>query len=109
MVVNGAGLDRLQAAMVARSMMRSWAEGAELVEMVRTAYESGWLKQLQDDTTADKVAADAGVPVEHVSDVLAVLVSAGVVEARNGTFRLSPAFDALVAGVAGVGMPTARD
>lgn len=106
---DGAGLDRLKAAMVARSMMRDWAGGAELVELVRAAHDAGWLDRLRGAITAGKLAADAGVPVEHATDMLAVLVSAGVVEVSDGTYRLSPAFDALVEGVAGVGMPAVLD
>lgn len=110
MTGNGAhedSLGRLQAALSARSTMKRWAEGAELVEIVRAAHDAGWLEKLHDDTTAAELSAGTGASAEQVSNVLAVLVSAGVVRAEEASFRLSPAFDALVAGVSGVDFPTA--
>ncbi|QWF78122.1 SAM-dependent methyltransferase [Amycolatopsis sp. CA-230715] len=112
MTGNGAhedGLDRLQAALSARATMKRWAEGAELVEVVRAAHDAGWLARLRDEITAEDLASDAGVPVGQVSDVLAVLVSAGVVRAGETSFRLCPAFDALVAGASGVDIRTVLD
>jgi SAM-dependent methyltransferase len=103
---SGQGLEGLQAALLARSMVKSWAEGLELIELVRAAHRAGWLEQLRGETTAAELATTAGVPVEQVSDVLAVFASAGVVRGRESSFRLSPAFDALVAGAAGVDVST---
>lgn len=102
-------LERLQDALAARSMLRSWAEGAELIELVQAAYQAGWLKQLRGETTADELASANSVPVEQVSNVLTVLTSAGVVQAKAATYCLSPAFDALVAGVSGVDMAASLD
>jgi SAM-dependent methyltransferase len=102
-------LKRLQAAMAARSAIRSWAEGAELIELVRAAYHAGWLDQLRGGTTAEELAASNGVSVEQASNVLTVLTSAGVVQAETTSFRLSPAFDALVAGVSGIDMTVPLD
>lgn len=100
------GLGRLQAALSARSVMKSWAEGMELIELVRGVHHAGWLKQLHEETTANELSSATGVPVEQVSNVLAVLASAGVVQAEETSYRLSPTFDALVAGASGVDMPT---
>lgn len=103
---SGQGLDELQAALAARSMVKSWAEGLELIELVQAAHRAGWLGQLRGETATAELAATTDVPVEQVSDVLAVLASAGVVQGRGSSFRLSPAFDALVAGATGVDVPT---
>jgi SAM-dependent methyltransferase len=103
---SGQGLEGLQAALAARSMVKSWAEGLELVELVHAAHRAGWLGQLRGETTAAELATTTDVPAEQVSDVLAVLAAAGVLQGRGSSFRLSPAFDALVAGAAGVDVPT---
>ncbi|GLY92499.1 SAM-dependent methyltransferase [Actinoallomurus iriomotensis] len=103
------GLERLQAALAARSVMRSWAEGAELIELVQAAYRAGWLDQLRGDTTAEELAASNGVSVEQVSNVLTVLTSAGVVQAKAASFCLSTTFDALVSGVSGFDMTEPLD
>jgi SAM-dependent methyltransferase len=94
--------DSIRAAMAARSVIRQWSAGAELIEVVRSAYQAGWLTRLRATTTASELAASTGAPAEQVSSVLAVLVSAGVVSAEGARFQLVPAFDALVAGASGV-------
>lgn len=99
-------MESIQAAMAARSAIKSWAEGTELIELVRAAYRAGWLEQLRGETTVAELAAAHSVPAEQVSDVMAVLASAGVVRPGVGetSFRLRPDFDALVAGASGVEM-----
>ncbi|WP_143249813.1 SAM-dependent methyltransferase [Amycolatopsis sacchari] len=94
-------MERLQAAMTARATLKSWAEGRELVELVRAAHRAGWLDQLRSGATVEKLAAQ-GVPAERVRSVLELLVAAGVAEAEADTFRLTPAFDALVEGGEGI-------
>ncbi|MEE1939647.1 class I SAM-dependent methyltransferase [Streptomyces sp. TRM 70361] len=86
--------------------MKGWAEGLELIELVRAAHRAGWLERLRDDMSAAELASVTGVSAEQVSNVLAVLVSAGVVQDGEKSFRLSPAFDALVAGASGVDVST---
>jgi SAM-dependent methyltransferase len=103
------GLERLQAALAARSTMKSWAEGAELIELVQATHHAGWLRQLRAETTADELAATNGVPVEQASNVLTVLTTAGVAQAKGASFRLSPTFDALVGGASGVDMAASLD
>ncbi|WP_189750377.1 SAM-dependent methyltransferase [Streptomyces tendae] len=107
-------MESVQAAMAARSAVRSWAEGLELIELVRATHRAGWLKQLRGETTAAELAAAHGTSVKQVSEVLAVLSSANVVRPGDGSssgdsFRLSPEFDALVAGAAGVEMTVVLD
>ncbi|GAA3548395.1 hypothetical protein GCM10022222_34970 [Amycolatopsis ultiminotia] len=93
---------QLQAALAARSVVKNWSTGAELVELLRTAHEAGWLSRLRNGTTAVALAASTGIPVESAADVLSVLGSAEVVEADGGSWHLTPSFAALVDGVAGV-------
>ncbi|MFE7752337.1 methyltransferase domain-containing protein [Streptomyces sp. NPDC057428] len=104
-------MESVQAAMTARSTLKSWAEGLELIELVRATHRAGWLAHLRGETTVTELAAAHGVPPEHVSGVMAVLVSAGVVRSgdRTASFRLSPDFDALVAGASGVEMADVLD
>ncbi|WP_399896188.1 SAM-dependent methyltransferase [Streptomyces sp. BBFR51] len=101
-------VESMQAAMAARSVMKGWAEGLELIELVRATHRAGWLEDLRGDTTAAELAAAHNTSAEQVSDVMAVLVPAGVVRSgeRAASFRLSPDFDALVAGASGVEMTT---
>jgi SAM-dependent methyltransferase len=89
--------------------MKAWAEGAELIELVRAAYTAGWLHQLHDETTAVELAAAHGVSIDQVANVLTVLASAGVVQVDAASFRLRPSFDAIVAGASGVDMSAALD
>jgi hypothetical protein len=104
------GLERLGAALSAKTAMRNWAAGAELIEIVRAAHDAGWLEQLHGETTADELAAANGVSVEQVVNALAVLTSAGVVQAKAESLCLSPTFDALVVGdYGGGGMPATLD
>lgn len=100
------GLAGIQAAMTARSMMRTWSEGLEVIELVRAAHHAGWLARLCAAMTAAELAAATAVSVEQASNVLAVLVSAGVVQGEEDMFRLSPAFEALLAGADGVELTT---
>ncbi|WP_269857595.1 SAM-dependent methyltransferase [Streptomyces sp. RPT161] len=104
--VDEQGLDRLRAALAAHSAIKSWSEGRELIELLRAAHHAGWLDRLHRETTADELATATGVSVEQVSNVLAVLTSAGVVQTRSTRFQLSPTFDALVVGASGVDMST---
>nr|WTC14144.1 class I SAM-dependent methyltransferase [Streptomyces anthocyanicus] len=101
-------VESMQAAMAARSVMKGWAEGLELIELVRATHRAGWLADLRADATAAELAAAHSTSVKQVSDVMAVLASAGVVRPgeRAASFRLSPDFDALVAGASGVEMGT---
>ncbi|MEU9151769.1 class I SAM-dependent methyltransferase [Streptomyces sp. NPDC048417] len=104
-------MESIQAAMTARSAIRSWAEGLELIELVRATHRAGWLEHLRGETTVAELAAAHSASAEQVSDVLAVLASAGVVRPgeQTGSFRLSPDFDALVAGASGVDMTAVLD
>ncbi|MFD2420786.1 methyltransferase domain-containing protein [Amycolatopsis pigmentata] len=110
---SGQGLEKLQAALAARSMVKSWAEGLELIELVQAAHRGGWFERLLGGpATAAQLADIAGVPAEQASDVLAVLASAGVlesVESEESAFRLSAPFEALAAGPSGVDLPTVLD
>ena len=63
-------LEKLQHALEARSAMKAWAGGAELIELVRAAYTAGWLHQLHDETTAVELAAAHGVSIDQVANVL---------------------------------------
>lgn len=98
------GIEGFQAAFAARSRMKSWAEGLEIIELLRAVHRAGWLERLRVETAADELAAAHGVSAEQVSNVLAVLASAGVVQRRGTSFRLSPEFGALVAGTSGFDM-----
>lgn len=102
-------LGRFQAAMSARAMLKEWSTGAELVEVIRAVHAAGLLDRMHDTTSVDDLVADTGIPAERVSDALDVLVSAGVANTDEAGFRLSEAFDALVAGVSGVDLATALD
>ncbi|MFR0359243.1 SAM-dependent methyltransferase [Streptomyces sediminimaris] len=101
------GLERLQAALSARSMVKDWAAGAELMELIRAVHEAGWLERMHGRTTVEELASKTGTSTEAVSDVLEVLASAGVVQAEDTSFQLSEAFDALVQGASGVDLSTA--
>ncbi|WP_157777809.1 SAM-dependent methyltransferase [Nocardia terpenica] len=102
-------VDRLQAGLAAKAAMKSWAEGMELLELVRSAHDAGWLDRLRAATTPAELAAAQGVTVEQASNVLAVFTVAGMVEADGASFRLTPTFDALVAGVSGIEMSAVLD
>ncbi|HJP75808.1 MAG TPA: methyltransferase domain-containing protein [Pseudonocardiaceae bacterium] len=101
------GLTRIQAALTARAALKTWSEGAELIALLRAAHEAGWLTRLRDDATARDLAAD--LPVSHLENVLSVFTAAGVTEGREGVFRLTPAFDALVAGTSSVDLGETLD
>lgn len=103
------GLDGLRAALAARATVQGWAEGLELFELFRAAHRAGWLDRLRDGTTAARLAEATGAPAEQTEDVLATLTSAGVVQHQDDAFRLTPAFDALLAGTSGVDVPTVLD
>ncbi|WP_434453337.1 SAM-dependent methyltransferase [Lentzea sp. E54] len=102
------GMEGLQAALAARATVKGWAEGLEVLELVRAAQRAGWLDQLRAETTAAQLAAATRVPVDQAENVLLVLAAAGVVEGTN-PFQLTPAFDALVAGASGVDLSTTLD
>ncbi|GAB3570835.1 hypothetical protein GCM10027445_25110 [Amycolatopsis endophytica] len=103
------GLDRLQAALTARSMIKDWAVGAQLIALIRAVHDAGWFGRMHHETTVEELASGTGAPIEQVSDVLEVLASAGVVDSAGASFRLSGTFDALVTGVSGVDLPTVLD
>ncbi|MFD6157452.1 SAM-dependent methyltransferase [Nocardia sp. NPDC060256] len=102
-------MDRIQAGLAAKAALKSWAEGMELLELVRSAHEAGWLDQLRAATTSAELAAAQGVAVEQALNVLAVFTVAGIVEADEASFRLTATFDALVAGVSGIEMSAVLD
>lgn len=103
------GLVRLQNALAARTTLKAWSEGAELIRLVRAAHEAGWLTRLRDRTTADALAAECGIPASQVANVLDVLTSAAVTERVDETFRLTTQFDALVGGTTGVDLGETLD
>lgn len=103
------GLPRLQAALAARAQLKAWSEGAELIELVRAAHQAGWLALLHKETTAQDLANTCDIPVEQAANVLAVFAAAGVVDGKAGVFRLSPEFDALVAGNTGADLGETLD
>ncbi|HEY4019559.1 MAG TPA: class I SAM-dependent methyltransferase [Pseudonocardiaceae bacterium] len=103
------GLARLRTALAARAQLKTWSEGAELIELVRAVHRAGWLTRLRQEATAEDLATIGGAPVEQVANVLAVLTGAGVTEGKAGVFRLSPTFDALVAGTTGVDLGETLD
>ena len=100
-------LARLQDALAARSTLKTWSVGAELIELLRAAHKAGWLTRLREETTVAELAASA--PVEQVANVLDVFTSAGVTEGKDGVFRLTPAFDALVESSTGTGLGETLD
>jgi SAM-dependent methyltransferase len=87
--------------MAARTAINGWAEGAEILELLRAADKAGWLERLRAATTADELAGD-GRSAEQVANALSVLVAANVVRAEDGVFQLVPAFEALVGGASGM-------
>jgi SAM-dependent methyltransferase len=103
------GLVRLQNALAARNALKAWSEGAELIQLVRAAHDAGWLTDLRDKITADALAAERGIPVGQVANVLDVLTAAGVTERVDDTFRLTTSFDALVGGTTGADLGESLD
>ncbi|SDS86311.1 SAM-dependent methyltransferase [Microlunatus soli] len=94
-------IDGLQAALTARATVRGWAEGQQILELVRASHRAGWLDLLHRETTAAEMAAAVTAPAARVEAVLRTLTAAGVVEGSD-PYRLAAGFDALVAGASGV-------
>ena len=103
------GLIRLRAALVARATLKSWSAGAELIQLVRAAHRAGWLLRLRDKTTAAAIAAEHGVPVAQVANVLDVLTAAGVTQRAGDAVQLVASFDALVASTTGADLAESLD
>lgn len=104
-----ADLPRLQAALGARAILKTWSEGAELIELLRTAHQAGWLARLREPVRAQELAALGDAPVERVANILDVLTSAGVTARTSDGYRLTDGFDAFVAGDTGVDLGESLD
>ncbi|MBB4689004.1 SAM-dependent methyltransferase [Amycolatopsis jiangsuensis] len=99
------GVERIQAAMAARSAVRGWSTGAELLALLRAAHDAGWLSRLRNGATAAELAGSSGIAAGQVTDALSVLGNAEVAQAHEDYWLLTPAFAALVDGVAGIELP----
>jgi hypothetical protein len=99
---------RLQQAIGARATIRSWAVQARALALLEAVRRSGILTggDRFDPATAAK---SLGIPDEQMRDVVAVLTAMDVLTADGAAVRLTPAFQALFEGQAGVSIDSALD
>ncbi|MER8160846.1 class I SAM-dependent methyltransferase [Streptomyces sp. NPDC094472] len=105
-------LEALQAALGTRARLRQWAEGAQVLDLLRAAAATGWLEALTRPVTVENLAGIDGISTERARRVVEVFLAAGVVreaEAVTPAFVLAEGFAALQAGPSGIRTDVALD
>jgi SAM-dependent methyltransferase len=97
--------DQLRAVAAARSTIREWANGADLLAIVEAAHRSGLMQYLEQPRSLDDVAVFTKLPPDRVSDLLDVLVEA---EVLTPGFALTAGFRALSQGRLGAVLDAVR-
>ncbi|MFH7340818.1 SAM-dependent methyltransferase [Streptomyces sp. KHY 26] len=105
--------EALHAALDARARLRQWAEGAQVLDLLRAAAATGWLEALTRPVTVEHLAGIDGISTERARRVVEVFLAAGVVReaeaAAPAAFVLAEGFAALQAGPSGIRTDIALD
>lgn len=105
-------LGLVQSAMNARTRLRQWAAGGQVVDLLHAAATEGWLDALASPTTVEALAGISGVSTERANRVVDVFVSAGIVdqvEGSSSTLVLAAEFAALNDGPSGLRLDYSMD
>ncbi|MFF1816832.1 SAM-dependent methyltransferase [Kribbella sp. NPDC058245] len=101
-------LARFGLAAEARTAVKAWVDGAQILSLVTALRDKGWTTYLTEPRTLDALTAFSGLPPERVADLVTVLEAHGVVTSGE-TVRLTDSFAALTADDAYVGLDDVLD